>query len=120
MDQAKDNGKIKVTGDGTQYRDFVYVKDVARAIRISMESKTSHFFVTNVCTGLKTSINTLALEIKNVFTSSASIIHVDPRPGDVMESVCDPTRAKNLLDFTATTTLSQGLQSTKQWFMKNE
>ena len=48
----------KINGDGTQFRDFVYVEDVANANIMSMDSNVNHDFF-NV--GTNTSITILDL-----------------------------------------------------------
>ena len=118
MDQAQMNGKIKITGDGYQYRDFVYVKDVARAIRTAMLYDDPEFDVFNVCTQRKTTVNDLAREIVKVFQSSAEIVHIDPRPGDVKESLCNAAKARKKLGFEAEYNLAQGLEQTHAWFVE--
>ncbi|CAI5704451.1 unnamed protein product [Peronospora effusa] len=117
MEQAKINGTLKVTGDGAQYRDFVYVKDVARAIRIAMLLEDDEFDVFNVCTGIKSSIKSVAERIVEKFRSSAAIVHVPFRSGDVKESVCSPVKAANKLGFTASYDFSDGIGETRDWFL---
>uniref|UniRef100_H3GCE4 NAD-dependent epimerase/dehydratase domain-containing protein n=1 Tax=Phytophthora ramorum TaxID=164328 RepID=H3GCE4_PHYRM len=117
MEQAKINGTLKVTGDGDQYRDFVYVKDVARAIRTAMLLQHDDFDVFNVCTGVKTSINDVAVAVKAKFGSSADISHIPYRQGDVKESVCSPVKAATKLGFTASYDFPTGIGETRDWFM---
>ncbi|ETK89346.1 hypothetical protein F442_16401 [Phytophthora nicotianae P10297] len=117
MEQAKINGTLKVTGDGEQYRDFVYVKDVARAIRTAMLLKDDDFDVFNVCTGVKTTINDVAVAVKAKFGSSADITHIAYRQGDVKESVCSPVKASTKLGFTASYDFPTGIGETRDWFM---
>ena len=114
------NGKLKITGDGEQYRDFVFVKDVARAIRTAMLLSTPNFDVLNVCTQVKTTVNILAQEIVNVFSSSGEIVHIDPRPGDVKESLCNAAKAERVMNFKAEYSLSEGLKQTRDWFIKTQ
>jgi UDP-glucose 4-epimerase len=117
MEQAKINGTIKVTGDGEQYRDFVFVKDVARAIRTAMLLKDNEFDVFNVCTGIPTTINEVATRIKEKFGSSAPISHIPYRQGDVKESVCSAVKASEKLGFTAGYSFSEGISQTRDWFL---
>jgi len=116
MDQAKMNGEIKINGDGEQYRDFVYVKDVARALRAALLLKDTSFDVFNVCTGVKTSINALAEEVVKSFSSQAKVQHITPRPADIKESVCNPIKARQKLGFTASYSLEEGVEATRAWF----
>lgn len=120
MDQAHMDGTVKITGDGLQYRDFVFVKDVARAIRTAMLLPSPEFDVFNVCTQVKTTVNQLAQEIVEVFQSKAKIVHEAPRDGDVKESLCSAEKASRLLGFTAEFSLAQGLKQTHDWFMETQ
>ncbi|KAJ8566414.1 hypothetical protein ON010_g6710 [Phytophthora cinnamomi] len=117
MEQAKINGTLKVTGDGEQYRDFVYVKDVARAIRTAMLLGDDEFDVFNVCTGIKSTIKSVAQRIVEKFGSSAAIVNVPFRSGDVKESVCSPVKATSKLGFTASYDFSDGIGETRDWFL---
>ena len=58
LEKIRDGLAPKINGDGTQFRDFVYVEDVARANIMSMESDIDHEFF-NV--GTNTSITILDL-----------------------------------------------------------
>ena len=58
LERIRDGLPPKINGDGTQFRDFVYVEDVADANIMSMNSKINHEFF-NV--GTNTSITILDL-----------------------------------------------------------
>jgi UDP-glucose 4-epimerase len=58
LERIRDGLPPKINGDGAQFRDFVYVEDVADANIISMDSKINHEFF-NV--GTNTSITILEL-----------------------------------------------------------
>jgi len=58
LERIRDGLPPKINGDGTQFRDFVYVEDVADANIMSMDSKVNHEFF-NV--GTNTSITILDL-----------------------------------------------------------
>ena len=44
LEKIRDGLPPKINGDGTQFRDFVYVKDVANANIMSMDSNVNHDF----------------------------------------------------------------------------
>jgi UDP-glucose 4-epimerase len=119
MEQAKINGTLKVTGGGEQYRDFVFVKDVARAIRTAMLLNDKEFDVFNVCTGVKTSVKEVAQRIVEKFGSSAAITNIPWRNGDVKESVCSVVKSRDKLGFTASYTFSAGIEETRDWFLES-
>jgi len=67
---------IEVFGDGTQSRDFIYVKDTAAASIAAYEKgKTGESY--NVGTGITTSFNEIAEMIKSICKSDSKIVHVD-------------------------------------------
>ena len=66
---------IEVFGDGTQSRDFIYVKDTAAASIAAYEKgKTGESY--NVGTGITTSFNEIAELVKSVSRSNSRIIHI--------------------------------------------
>ncbi len=99
---------ILIYGDGTQTRDFVFVKDVVGANIHMMTHGAGPF---NVGTGASISIQELAETIVRETGSNSKIINVDPRPGEVMHSCADPSRI-NADGFIAKTTLAEGLRQT--------
>lgn len=60
LDQAKRGLPLTIHGDGSQRRDFVHVKDVAKANLLAIESNPWDNGVVNVGTGVSTSIKELA------------------------------------------------------------
>ena len=77
----------KINGDGTQFRDFVYVEDVVNANIMSMESQVNHGFF-NV--GTNTSITILDLA-KTIIKSSA--LDMEPIFGPALKGDVQKTMA---------------------------
>ena len=80
----------KINGDGTQFRDFVYVKDVANANIMSMESKINHDFF-NVGTNTSITILDLAKTIIKFSDLDIEPIFNPALKGDVMETIANVT-----------------------------
>lgn len=118
--QAAMNGvDIPILGDGEMTRDFVYVKDVARAIVLSLLKEVDSeatFNVFNVCTGKTITINTLAEHVKKSMDSDSKITHLDPRDGDIRASSCNPNGAKGGIGFVSAVSQEGGLEKTSNWF----
>ena len=88
LERISDKLPPKINGDGSQFRDFVYVEDVADANIMSMDSKVNHEFF-NV--GTNTSITILDLA-KTIIKSSGLDIEPIFGPalkGDVQKTVAD-------------------------------
>lgn len=81
---------ITIYGDGEQYRDFIYVKDVAKAnIKLMDYNLNDNNFLV-VCTGSgkSTTINRLVEVIKNRYDSNAiQPSYKESRIGDIKKSV---------------------------------
>lgn len=77
----------KINGDGTQFRDFVYVEDVVNANIMSMESQVNHGFF-NV--GTNTTITILDLA-KTIIKSSA--LDMEPIFGPALKGDVQKTMA---------------------------
>lgn len=83
--QALRNEPLTVHGDGGQTRDFISVRDVARANAFfAIDSPMTGVF--NVARGGSLSIRELAERIVRLTGSKSQIIHGPARPGDVRHS----------------------------------
>ncbi len=111
-DRLRQGLPITVFGSGQQLRDFVYVGDVAQALWAAMATPLPPGCVLNVCTGVPTSILTLAQTISGLLAVQPALEYAPMRPGDIALSVGDPQRAAELLHFRATTSLAAGLAAT--------
>jgi nucleoside-diphosphate-sugar epimerase len=58
----RDTGRIWITGDGTQTRDWTHVADICRATYLAAQSEVTVASAPyiDICTGLQTSMNTIA------------------------------------------------------------
>jgi len=101
-----------VFGDGLQSRDFVHVKDVARACLLATTSERAPGNVINVASGHSASLLELIELIRAAVGPQArgiGIEHLPPRPGDIRDSSADLTRARELLGFEPSIPLAEGL-----------
>jgi dTDP-glucose 4,6-dehydratase len=115
-----DGRKIQVHGGGNQTRDYVYVKDTVRGIADAFEKSLSNGEVINLATGVETSIRDIAVAICKLAGKDPEkhIEFVEDRPGQLMRSCGDYTKAKRLLDWQPTVPFEKGLSSTFDWYAK--
>lgn len=104
-----------VFGDGKQTRDFIFVGDVVHANLLASVHKNAPGRVFNICSGKETSLLDLLAVLHNVFPGAPQAEFADPRLGDVLRSVGDPTLAKTDLGFQSQTSLEDGLQMTAEF-----
>ena len=105
-----------IYGDGTQTRDFVYVKDVALANLLALTKGENQIF--NVGLNKKTSINELFLLLSLLIPHSTTPIYKPFRSGDILYSRLDNQKAKELLGWQPKFDLFQGLKKTKEFYEK--
>ena len=106
---------LRVLGDGSQTRDFVYVEDVARAFAAAIEAPGVDGLIANVGSGHSRTIAALAAEIVAVTRSTSPVISGAARAGDVAHSLADCARAADRLGWRAEVSLAEGLRRTLAW-----
>lgn len=99
-----------IFGDGSQIRDFIFVKDIAKANLIAMNSSVKNGFF-NIGTGIGISIRDLAHLMIKISKKDLNPIFDTLPKGDVKISQADSTLAKNLLNWTSMTNLEEGLST---------
>lgn len=82
-----------VYGDGTQSRDFTYVKNVVNANIKAVESNETGSF--NIACGRSIILNDLIKMINKLLGKDIQPEYVDPRPGDIKHSLADINKAKS-------------------------
>jgi len=106
-----------IHGDGSQTRDFSFVTDTARGILLCGSNDCAVGKTINIGFGRETTINELAILIKNIVgTSKSQVIRSNPRPGDVQRLVSDNSLANNLLGYKPKVSLRDGLKLLKDWY----
>lgn len=99
-----------IFGDGEQTRDFVHVKDVAKAIIKALDSDNASG-IYNVGSGVAVTINDLAhLILKLAGKENVEPIYGPPRPGDIKHSQANINRAKKELGYNPSVSLEEGIR----------
>jgi len=103
-----------IFGDGKQTRDFVYVKDVAEANVLAMQSSATGTF--NIGSGIRIDLTTLAGTLSDIMQVDLPPLYEESRAGDIHDSVSDITAAKKGFGYQTRYSLDQGLAETVRWF----
>ena len=106
---------IEIHGDGNQVRDFVYVGDAVNALRRAIALATYIPQVYNICTGIETNIFQLGTIIGEMQGAPFTPRYTPVRAGDLRVSVGDPRRAREMINFSAETSLKRGLMQTVEF-----
>ncbi len=107
--EFREGRPVAIYGDGEQTRDFVSVRDVARAVVLAATRPGLASGAANICTGRPTSVNRLAEIFGSLVPGAPSPRREAARRGDIRHSVGDPARAAADLGFSAECTVERGL-----------
>ena len=107
-----------IYGDGTQTRDFTFVKDVVQANIRAMESSAEGIF--NIAYQDRIDLNTLAAMIMDIIGILVPIMYDLPRPGDIHDSLADVRKAKESFGYKPKYTVRTGIEETIEWFREPE
>jgi dTDP-L-rhamnose 4-epimerase len=101
----------RVYEDGGQLRDFVHVRDIARANRLALTVEAPRSGPFNIATGKPRTVLDMAEALTHAFGSSAAAPEVTGqwRPGDVRHVFATTTRAAELLHFEAQIDFDAGM-----------
>jgi UDP-glucose 4-epimerase len=108
-----DGGTPKIYGDGSQTRDYVFVRDVVRAMLAAHANDSGG--VNNVGTGSETSVLELYDAIQQASGFERAAEHAPARLGELQRSVLDPSLAERELGWRAEVELTSGLAETWSW-----
>ncbi len=117
--EAKITHQTSVTlwGDGTPYREFLYVDDLANAC-VYLMNNYSESEIVNIGTGQDLTIKDLADKIKNIVGFSGEIVWDSSKPNGTPKKLLDVSRLSNL-GWLAKTDLNQGVSLAYDWYLNN-
>jgi UDP-glucose 4-epimerase len=112
-----------VFGDGRQTRDYVFVRDVARAnvlASTSPASKDSDFDTPafNIATSVQRSVLDLASSVGEVMGQKPKLEFAPARAGELFRSALDVSKAKRVLGWSPQYQFEDGLRELVDWFKK--
>jgi dTDP-L-rhamnose 4-epimerase len=103
--------------DGEQRRDFVHVRDVARAFRLALEKPNAAGHVINVGSGQAYTI----AQVANLLAQAMGVSQITPdimnksRSGDIRNCFADISKARELLGFEPQHRLENSLGPFAEW-----
>jgi nucleoside-diphosphate-sugar epimerase len=114
------NGRKKpiIFGDGTQTRDFTYVKNVVLANELAMESKNGAGESLNIASGERHSLNALVRGLNGLLGVRMAPAYGETREGDIKHSLADIAKAGRVLGYKPRWDFEEGLTETVAWYVK--
>jgi len=116
--QRKDLPRIKLWGDGSATRDFLYVQDAAEGI-VRAAIMLDEPQPINLGSGSETSVRQLAEKICRVTGFAGDLVWDSTKPSGISRHILDSSRAQASLNFSASTSLDEGLSKTSQWYVES-
>ncbi|AUG79141.1 UDP-glucose 4-epimerase [Kitasatospora sp. MMS16-BH015] len=126
--EARDTGvPFRVTGtdwptrDGSGIRDYIHVWDLAAAHVAAVRhfdeilDETTRSTAINLGTGTGTTVRELAAAFNTVSATPVATVDAPARPGDVAGAYTVSDRAKRLLGWEATHSLTDGIRDSLEW-----
>ncbi len=102
---------IKVFGDGTMVRDYVYISDLAEMV-VRAFAESHQYDTYNLGSGEGVSVNDLIDGLKQVTGRDVKVEYLPARPTDVQHVVLDTTRYDKEFGKPQMMSLAQGLEET--------
>lgn len=123
-DAIKAGRPCVVFGDGSNTRDYIAVRDVARANAHALvrplpadaldDAQAPRSPVYNVASGASASVNDVLSAFERLLARPVERIHHPPRPGEIAHSSADVRRIRDALAWQACISLEQGLRELLQ------
>lgn len=99
---------ITLYGDGGQTRDFVHVRDVARAVTSALAGGVSGVY--NVASGSEMALTAVVEALGRVSDGTVSVVHEPVRVGDIAHSVASVEKIKHDLGWSADIAFTDGVR----------
>jgi UDP-glucose 4-epimerase len=119
------NGEIlEIYGDGTQTRDFIYVGDLIRAVRLAATVDGVGGEIFQVATSAETTVQELVDRLLPILAASGikdvKVHNTEARRGEVRRNYADTSKAGRMLGWRTEVDLDEGLRRTVVWFMDRQ
>jgi len=117
---------VYINGTGETSRDFCFIRNVVQANLLAAltNSREAVNQVYNVALNKRTTLNELYYMLQKSMLPycdqphESHPVHRDFRPGDVLHSQADISKAQRLLGYAPTHSVAEGLEAAMGWYMK--
>ncbi len=108
---------ITVYGDGTQQRDFTYVDDIARGTIAALN--LTGYETINLGCGAPAALNDVISLIEEAVGKVARVQYRERHPADPLMTWADIGLARDILGWTPTVGIEEGIRCTVKWYLAN-
>ncbi len=116
----ENNEPIPVYGDGTAIRDYTYIDDIVSGICAAVEYDKTPYEIVNLGGNYPITLSKMIETIENAIGKKAQINRMPMQCGDVIKTVSDISKAKELLNYVPETKFEEGINKYLQWRKNNK
>jgi UDP-glucose 4-epimerase len=109
---------FQIWGDGEQTRNFTYVKDITRALRLAAENITDGTPVNAGISRYVTMNEAVSYIFEHLNWEPSEINYMTDKPVGVRHRAADTTRAEELLGWEPEYTVEEGIKNTLDWYVE--
>ena len=106
-------------GDGTTRRDYTYIDDTIQGVLAALAYAGPLFDLFNLGESETIQLKDLIAEIEKAVGRKAKINQLPEQPGDMPVTCADISKARKLLGYNPTTSLSAGLPKFVEWYLRS-
>lgn len=115
---------IEVFGNGEQTRDFIYVRDLVRAVSLSLTKEGIGGQIFQIASNSEKTVSELLDDLLILFRNGGlNRIRIERKPsriGDVKRNYSDTSKARRFLGWGTEVRFEEGLRKTFRWFMETD
>ncbi len=116
--KVNDEPKVEIWGSGNQYRELMFVDDMADATLYAADNYDGDSFI-NIGVGIDYTIRELSETIQKVVGYEGELFFDTSKPDGMFRKVLDVSNFNNL-GWESKISLEKGLTLTYEWFLNNE
>jgi UDP-N-acetylglucosamine/UDP-N-acetyl-alpha-D-glucosaminouronate 4-epimerase len=105
-----------VFGDGEQSRDFTYVENVVEANLLAATAIIQGYAIMNIACGERATLNQIITILNELTRQNLSAWYLPPRAGDIRHSLASIERAREIIGYSPSVGLREGLERTLKWY----
>jgi UDP-glucose 4-epimerase len=110
---------FQIWGDGEQTRNFTYVKDITKGLRLAAENITDGTPVNAGISRYVTMNEAVEIIFEYLGWEPEEINYMTDKPEGVRHRAADTTRAEELLGWEPEYTVKEGIKNTLDWYVEN-
>ena len=114
------NESIPFFGDGNTQRDYTYVDDIVKGLIGALNYDKTNYEIINLGNSHAVSLADLVSTLETVLDKKAIINKLPEQPGDVPITFSNISKAKELINYSPTTSLKDGVVKFKEWLTSHQ